>query len=66
MDASESVEPFWLGVSIFNPTNRKKLFNRAETLDFFNLYEVFLKLEAFLFLQYFITYGEFRIADKVL
>jgi len=47
-------------------TDRAKLFNRHETLDFFNLYEVFKKKGVIFFLQYFIRYAEFAVGDKVL
>ena len=50
----------------FFTTDRVKLSNRPETLDFFNLYEVFRKKGVSFFLQYFIAYSEFRVADKVL
>ena len=50
----------------FNTTDRVKLFNRPETLDFFNLYEVFKKSGVIFFLQYFIRYAEFAVGDKVL
>jgi hypothetical protein len=53
-------------MKIQNTTDQVKLFNRSETFDFFNLYEVLLRLRMFFFLQYFIAYGEFRVADKVL
>jgi len=49
-----------------NTTDRVKLSIRPETLDFFNLYEVFKKKVVSFFLQYFIAYGEFRVAVKVL
>ena len=47
-------------------TDRVKLFNRPENLDFFNLYEVFKKRVVIFFLQYFIRYAEFAVGDKVL
>jgi len=52
--------------NLFFITDRVKLFNRPETLDFFNLYEVFKKRGVIFFLQYFIRYAEFAVGDKVL
>ncbi len=46
---------------------RVKSFYCPETLHFLNLYEVLNKNRVFFsLLQYFIAYGEFREADKVL
>ena len=45
--------------------DEKRFLNKKapETLDFFNLHEVFKKRGVIFFLQYFIAYGEFRVAD---
>jgi hypothetical protein len=58
---------FFKDLSSYFITDREKLFNRPKPLislirqqaDIFNL-------GVFFFLQYFIAYGEFRVADKVL